>query len=136
MPCSLASQGRPSSRRPTGSALRSGPGGDGQGGDDGGQGVAADELQHHPPGLRRADPAQQRAEPVRQRFGMPGEVGRGLARDEPDGYPVGVPGGGDLARGRAGSPGPGGWGRRRRWPSPRPSGAGRTRPATCPAPGR
>ena len=40
VPCSRTSQGSPSSRRPTGSALRSGLAGIGQGGDDGGQGVA------------------------------------------------------------------------------------------------
>jgi hypothetical protein len=42
-------------------------GGDGQGGDDGGQGVTADELQHQPSRAAGADPAQQRAEPVGQR---------------------------------------------------------------------
>ena len=97
VPCSRTSQGRPSSRRPTGSALRSGAAGDREGGDEGGQGVAADELQHHRPGPGGADPAQQGAEPVRQVVRVVGEVGRGLPGDQPDVYPVGVPGGGDLA---------------------------------------
>ena len=74
--------------------------GDGQGGDDDGQGVAADEFQHHPPGLGGADPAQHRAEPVGQGVGVFGEIGRGLPGDQPDGYPVGVPGGRHLAEHR------------------------------------
>ena len=98
VPWSLTSQGRPSSRRPTGSAFRSGRSGIGTGGDEGGQGVAADELQHHRPGPGGADPAQQGAEPVRQVVGVLSEVGRGLPGDQPDVYPVGVPGGGDLAQ--------------------------------------
>ncbi len=36
----------------------------GRGGDDGGQGVAADELQHQQPGTAGTDPAGQRGEPV------------------------------------------------------------------------
>ena len=70
---------------------------DGQGGDDGGEGVAADELQDQEAGPGGADPAQQRAEPVGQVLGPAGEVGGGLAGDQPDRHPVGVPGGGDLA---------------------------------------
>ena len=67
------------------------------GGDEGGQGVATDELQQHRAGSGGADPAQQGAEPVRQVLRVFGEVGRGLAGDQADRHPVGVPGGGDLA---------------------------------------
>ena len=98
MPCSLTSQGSPSSRLPTGSALRSGRSGDGDGGDDEGQGVAADELQHDGAGPGGADPAQHRAEPVRQVLRPLRDIGRGLPGDEPDLDPVGVAGGGDRAQ--------------------------------------
>ena len=96
VPCSRTSQGRPSSRRPTGRRAQVGPVGDGQGGDDGGQGVTADELQHHRAGPGGADPAQQGAEPVGQVVGPVGEVGRALPGHQPDVHPVDVPGGGDL----------------------------------------
>ena len=66
--------------------------GDGQGGDDGGQGVTADELQHHRAGPGGADPAQQGAEPVGQVVGPVGEVRCALAGDQPDLHPVDVPG--------------------------------------------
>jgi hypothetical protein len=71
--------------------------GDGQGGDDRGERVAADELQDQEAGLGRADPAQQGAEPVGQALRFGGEVGSGLAGDQPDGHPVGKPGRADLA---------------------------------------
>src|SRR5215471_9092757 len=49
-------------------ADRQGPqvrrGGDREGGDDDGECVAADQLEHEPAGPGRADPAQERAEPV------------------------------------------------------------------------
>ena len=66
-------------------------------GDEGGQGITADELQHHRPGPGRPDPAQHRAEPVRKIIGVRGEVSGGLAGDQPDHHPVGVPGRGHLA---------------------------------------
>jgi hypothetical protein len=50
----------------------------------------SEEIQHHPPGPRSADPAQQRAEPVRQGLRTSGHDGPGLARDQPDGHTVGV----------------------------------------------
>ena len=100
VPCSRTSHGDPSSRRPTGQRLQVGVLGDGQGGDDRGEGVAADELQDQEAGPGRADPAQQGAEPVGQVLGPVGEVGGGLAGDQPDGHPVGVPGGADLAEHR------------------------------------
>ena len=136
MPCSRTSQGSPSSRRPTGSALRSGWAGTGQGGDDGGQGVAADELQHHRAGSGGADPAQQRAEPVRQVVGPLGEVGRGLPGDQPDLHPVGVPGGGDLAQHGQDDPALIQRGQVGDGHHPGPAAPVDTRPATCPAPGR
>jgi hypothetical protein len=52
--------------------------GDGQGGDGQGQGVAADELQHHGAGPGGADPAQHRAEPVRQVLRPLRDISRGL----------------------------------------------------------
>ena len=100
VPCSRTSQGDPSSRRPDGQRLEVGVLRDGQGGDDGGQGVAADELQDQGAGPGSADPADHRAEPVRQVLGPVGEVGGGLAGDQPDRHPVGVPGRGDLAEHR------------------------------------
>ena len=75
-----------------------------QRGDDGGQGVTADELQHHPPGPGRPDPAQHRAEPVRQGLRVLGDISGGLAGHEPDGHPVGVPGRGHLAEHRQDDP--------------------------------
>ena len=104
VPCRRTSQARPSSRLPTGSAVRSGWAGMGRAGTIGGQGVAADELQHHPPGPGRADPAQHGAEPVRQVLRAPGQISRGLAGHQPDRHPVGVPGGGDLAEHRQDNP--------------------------------
>ena len=61
-------------------------------GDDGGEGVAADQFQHHPAG-GGPDSAQVDAEAVRQVVSVFGDIGRGLPGDQPDGYPVGVPGG-------------------------------------------
>jgi hypothetical protein len=69
-----------------------------QGRDDGGQGVAADELQHQRARGGGADPAQHRAEAVRQVVGSGGEVSRGLARYQPDRHPVGEAGCRNLAK--------------------------------------
>ena len=69
-----------------------------------GQSVAADELQDQEAGPAGADPAQQGAEPVRQVLGAAGEVGGGLAGDQPDLHPVGVAGGGHLAEYREQDP--------------------------------
>ncbi len=84
VPCSRTSHGEPSSRRPTGSAFRSACAADGDGGDDRGEGVAADELQHQEAGPGGADPAQHRAEPVRQVLRPGGEVGHRLAGHDAD----------------------------------------------------
>jgi hypothetical protein len=73
---------------------------DRRGRDEGGQGITADELKHHRPGLRRADPAQQCPESVRQVLRALSEVGRRLARDQPDVHPVDIPGGSDLTQHR------------------------------------
>ncbi len=100
VPCSRMVHGAPSSRRPTGSARRSVRTGMGRGGDDGGQGVAADELQHQQPGTAGTDPAGQRGEPVRQAGGPAGEVLGRLTGHDAHQHPVHIPGRGDLAEHR------------------------------------
>jgi hypothetical protein len=62
-----------------GQGLEVGARGDGQGRDDRGEGVAADEFEDQEAGPGRADPAEQGAEPVGQVLGPGGEVGGGLA---------------------------------------------------------
>jgi len=82
------------------------PIGDRQGGDDGGQGVTADELQDNGAGPGRADPAQHRAEPAGQVVRPVGEVDDTLPGDQPDRYPVDMPGRGDLDQHRQDDPAP------------------------------
>ena len=52
--------------------------GDGQGGDDRGEGAAADQLQRDAPWLGGADPAEQHPEAVREVVGAGGEVSGAL----------------------------------------------------------
>jgi len=96
VPCSRASHRDPSS--PCRPAARADPRArDGQGGNEDGEGVPADQLHHDAAGPGGADPAQQDPEPVRQILGPVREVRRALAGDEPDGHPVGVAGRGHPA---------------------------------------
>ena len=73
VPCNRTSQGSAVLAAADRQRLEVGVDRDREGGDEGGQGVAADELQHHPPGPGGADPAQQGAEPVRQGLRVLGE---------------------------------------------------------------
>ena len=89
---SRSRHGEPSSHRPTGSPARSTSPGDRQGADRVGQGVGADQLQHHHPGCGGADPAQPGAERVRQVLRPGLEVRRGLPGHQPGPHQVHRPG--------------------------------------------
>jgi hypothetical protein len=71
---------------------------------DEGQGITADELQHHRPRPSGTDAAEHGTEPVREVVGVIGEVRWGLAGHQPHLYPVGVAGSGDLAEYRQQDP--------------------------------
>ncbi len=70
---------------------------DREGGDDGGQDVTADQLHQDRAGRGFADAAGDGPEAVREVVGRVGEVGRGLAADQPDQQLVDIAGGDDGA---------------------------------------
>ena len=114
----------PSSHRPTGSARRSGTGGIGRAGITAARASRRTNSSTTLPGPGGTDPAGVRAEPVRQFLGPVGEQLRRLPRHQPHRHQVRVRSRPGPCRAPAGSPGPGTWGRARRWSAPPASAAG------------
>ena len=137
VPCSRTSQGSPSSRLPTGSAFRSGCGGDRAGRGRGRPGRRGGRTPAPPrPDLAVRTRHSMAPNPCARLSAHSAKSAGGLAGDQPDLHPVGVPGGGDLAEHGQddpaliprGHPGDG--------HAPRPSGAGSRQPRHLPRAGR
>ena len=88
MPCSRIVNSSPSSRRPTGSARRSGTAGIGSAAIDDSQCVPADQFEDEQAGPRGSDAAGADPEPVGEFRGPVGERLRRLAGDQPDAHQV------------------------------------------------